>query len=365
MTHQYEPDEILSNLERAISEETLYTPEPLPADKWLQKSFLQKSIRRGETERAVQAASSLWYTDKKKLWGRLHIIALEDIGVASTDTVVQVLTITASSVWRRKMGDLRVALFVTRLLSEAVKSRLADAVFIQAERATKYSGLREHLSKADDNTLADYVTDVSKTLVERSIAVWLLASTNKYPSDCMPQRTGSLDTAISVLRTLDTPKELLEACIGATKLTPWPLALFIPFIQQEVQQHRHRIEHHELPIVSDVDGIPMYACDTFTRIGKSCYRQLQRDVLELRAYSTQQIGLAMFYLEGGLVNKELTAPRLEAIQLVSQITDVELPVPQYEYLRDCLTCNMEVLTAIRRAQLQRHFAGLPKSDMGA
>ncbi len=131
---EYNADAIIYNLERAIKRGKLIQPEPLVGDKWLLSSAMQKAIRRGDVEMAERAASSLWHQDRMSFWRRLHVAALEDCGVASTDVVISVLTATASSAWRRKVGDLRVGLYLVRLLCQSVKTRIADELVLQAER---------------------------------------------------------------------------------------------------------------------------------------------------------------------------------------------------------------------------------------
>ncbi len=333
--------------------------ELIVTDKWLLTSGWQKAVRRGETERAAHIATSLWHVDKRKLLLRMVVVACEDVGIGNPNSVTAVLTAAT------QRPDMQTVLHLSAQLCAGAKNRVVDAVYITGERSAAYYTLRGIMAGADDNTLTDYVLDESKPLVERCLAIWYLAGTKRYPSDVLPPRIGSPDKAIAAIKTLSSPEPLTQACVHSLKLMPWPLPLFVPLIWQEAQKHPLHIQQHVIPVMPTIDGLPLYAADCFTRVGKACYRQLQRDVPELKEYSTQQIGLGMFYLEGGLVDKEMTAPGLKTIQQASEITDIGLPVQEYERLRDCLTSNMELLTAIRRAQLQRHFADLRKSYVGA
>src|SRR5688572_29458860 len=115
-------NDVLENLEIAIRSERHKQPEPMPGDRWLVASAMQKAIRRGETETALRAAASLWYAERQNFWRRLHVTACEDIGVGDVDAVSKVLVATASPSFRRQLGDLRVGLHLVRLLCEAVKS---------------------------------------------------------------------------------------------------------------------------------------------------------------------------------------------------------------------------------------------------
>ncbi len=358
----YNAEQILYNLERSIKRGKLIQPEPVSGDKWLLSSAMQKAIRHGDVERAERAATSLWYQDRLSFWRRLHVVALEDCGVASTDVVIAVLTATASPAWRRRVGDLRVALHLVRLLCKSVKTRLADELLLQAERSSSYNKLRAHFANASDNLLIDYITDIDCLLVERSLALWYLAGTKKFPSELMPQRKGSPEKAIEVLRSLAVPADLTESCISVLGRTQYALALFTPLVWQEVRKQKTiTIRKNTIPVSLDVDGLPLYAADIFTRVGQSCFRQLQKSVPELQGYSIRQIGTAVFYIEGGLLDKIITSPFLDDFCMAGEVADAEgvgLPLPDYLSLKDCVSKNMQLLETIRTEQLYRYLHGV-------
>ncbi len=79
-----------------------YECEPLTIDKWLASSALQKAIRRGNEAEALSCARLLLNVDAQRLWRRLGIIAIEDIGVADIEVVGQTLWATRSKA-RRSM----------------------------------------------------------------------------------------------------------------------------------------------------------------------------------------------------------------------------------------------------------------------
>ncbi|GJL85429.1 MAG: hypothetical protein DHS20C02_12040 [Micavibrio sp.] len=327
-------------------------------NKYIAASMLQKAIRRNEVERAMMAASALWRQDRRSFWRRLHVVALEDVGAASPDVVIKVLTAVSASSWRRRVGDERVAIYLTRLLCGAVKTRLADELFIQAEQSPGYNDLREKLSKADDDLLADYAAHENNPLIERAISLWCLAGTKKFPSDVMPGRVGSPDKVVKVLRGLDVPVDLIESCISVIGKTSWPLSIFTPLIWQEIRKQPKPLYtfYDPIPVAPEVEGIPLYAADMFTRTGQASFRQLQKAVSQLKQFTVRQIGLGLFYLEGRRIDKALTSEVLNDFRQQGEITDVEsagLCLPEYLGLRELLTENMEVLDDIRCKQLQR------------
>lgn len=351
---------ILSGIERDIAAEDEVRIEPFPCDKWLASSAWQKSIRRGETETALRAAIAFWEADRRGFWRRMLLASVEDIGVGNPHTVTKVLTACAHTSWRGQVNDLRVALHLTRLMCAANKSRLADQVFIIAERAPEYTALRTRQAAADDDTLADYVLHEQSSLIERSLALWYLAGTRRFPSDRMPARAGSVEKAVEVLQSLNVSSDLIAACISVLIKTQYPLALFTPLLAQtaEIIQSPLCIQHDKLPPPETIDGIPVYAADTFTRTGKAAIRQLQQAIPDLRQFSTTQIGLAVFYAEGGRVDKELAGEMLDELKQSGEFADIEgagLCLPRYLGLRDCLMQHWDSFEAVRRNELRRYI----------
>jgi len=348
---------ILNAIEAAIAGEEQAQPEPLVADKWLASSCLQKSVRRGEPERAIQAATSLWEQDRRNFWHRVITICVEDCGVASPDVIVKTLTAFNASAWRKRNNDLKIGLYLIRLMCEATKLRLADEIFLIAAHASEYQQHREALAKQSNQALADMVLDSKAPLLQRAIALWFLAGSKRYVADNMPVREGSLDMAAEVLRALKAPCDLMETCIATLRKTPYPLALFAPLLFEVVQGQTTCIKHNALPAAPHVANIPTYAMDVYTRGGQSCFRQLQKAVPEFKRFNIRQIGVAVFYIEGGLLDKFLTSPFLEELCQAGEAADAEgagLSPDGYQQLRSYLTQHMNLLNNIRQDELRRY-----------
>ncbi|PZO88662.1 MAG: hypothetical protein DI626_01265 [Micavibrio aeruginosavorus] len=360
MTHHLE--NILARIEQGLRFFEPPAVEPMQGDQWLLASAMQKAIRRGEVKTALRAGYALWNIDRQRFWRRLHIIALEDTGIADTESLIQTLTATAQPYWRRKFGDLRVGLYLTQLLCQCVKTRIADSLFIQAERSPAYVALRDELINAPTDDLADRVMDEAASLVERAIAIWFLAGTKKYPSDHLPVRVGDPDYVMAVLRRLNVPPDLTHACIGVMTRTSWPLAIMAPLIWQYVEGQRTEaiIREAEIAPAQEVEGIPLYAMDMFTRSGQASFRQWQKEIPALRYFSVRQIGIAMFYEESHLTDKALTTPAMDKFMDEGQWVDAEstgLCLPEYFALRDLVREHFPVLQKVRVRQLRRVLDG--------
>jgi len=343
----------LSNLEHSIS---AYKDNGLPllqCDKWLGSSTWQKSMRRGQIDLAVQAATTFWSIDRTAFWRRCLLVVVEDIGVGDIDTVIQVLNICASAQLRRKVGDLKSALYVTEIMCKAVKCRLADHLYISTQSPHAQSAFKLPIEKMPDTLLSVMANDKAITLHQRALALWLLAGTNKFPSDVLPQRIGTIENAAHVLRAICKNANLLDACIPVLTRTPYPLTLFMPLMASAISNGV--IKANQLASeFSITGGLPHYAADTFTRVGKACIRGWQKAVPDLKRFSTAQIGLGVFYTEGAIVDKELTNNELVDYKQSAEFYDVEaagLCIPEYLGLREIINQSWPILEEIRQKRL--------------
>ncbi len=358
----YNIEKILVRIEQGLRFFDLPMIEPMHGDQWLLSSAMQKAIRRGEVNTALRAGYALWNIDRQRFWRRLHIVALEDMGVADSEVLIQTLTATAQPYWRRKWGDLRVGLYLTQLLCRSVKTRTADSLFVQAERAPAYADLRQELINAPVDDLADRVMDENTPLMERAIAVWFLAGTKKYSSDHLPVRVGDPDYASAVLSRLTVPADLTHACIGVMSRTSWPLPIMAPLIWQYVDAQRTKatIRNAEIVPAQEVEGIPLYAMDMFTRSGQASFRHWQKEVPALKYFNVRQIGMAIFYEESHLTDKTLTTPAIDNFMDAGQWVDAEgtgLCLPEYFALRDLVSEHKPILQDIRARLLKRSLEG--------
>src|ERR1700712_3069908 len=102
-------------------------PAQLKISPWLAMSLLQKAIRRGESDWAQRAASTLLLIAPDRLWRRCGAAAFEEIGVADLDTVSIVTAALAGKRYRATVGgEWKVASFIVERMVRAAKCRAAD-----------------------------------------------------------------------------------------------------------------------------------------------------------------------------------------------------------------------------------------------
>jgi hypothetical protein len=352
--------QILEALEAEVTKQSFKSVKPLQVDKWLAASILQKAIRRNDLKSALSAAFTLWHLDRNSFWRRLHIISVEDVGVASPDAVIQTLTALNNHAWRKKVGDLQVGLHLTKLLCTSVKTRLGDEVYTICNKSRDLCDFRHEISKWNNQSLSDCILNINAALPERALSLWLLAGTKRFPSDVLPKHTGSMEAVADVILALNAPDDLTNACLGALTKTQWPLVLFTPLLWTEVhkQQKILTFRSDPYPASSLAKGIPLVALDMFTRLGKASYSQLRGNVPELHPFTIQQIGMSVFYSEGYCIDRRISSDAFDDYRQMGELADAEgsgLDLPEYFGLKDLIIQNTDLLNTLRQEQISRYF----------
>src|SRR5688572_11983386 len=97
---------------------------PYSAAWWLHLSALQKSIRRGATERALDSAERLYRADPVKLRRRLAVIAIEDVSFGNLFSTAITSIYAASAKKQASEEDLARCLGFVHELGCATKDRI-------------------------------------------------------------------------------------------------------------------------------------------------------------------------------------------------------------------------------------------------
>ena len=123
----------------------LRTWHDLAADEVI--SALQKEIRRGHTENAVFLAYEMFTTSEEleaKLWQRLQVISVEDIGYGQVDAPVLIHALfQMHHNFPRPQGDrFLFALHAVRYLCGCIKDRSSDEMFNWVKHAIETEGQR-------------------------------------------------------------------------------------------------------------------------------------------------------------------------------------------------------------------------------
>lgn len=341
---------------------TITIPDAMLGDAWLASSSLQKSIRRNELNRALAAGRSLWQQSRTTFWRRIMTASLEDVGVASADTVIQVLTAYVNPEWRNQIGDLRIGLYLIRLMCRSMKSRFADEIYIAADKLTDYRDIRASFSGATPDKLAQIVLNIRRPIHTRTLALWMLTSPARFPSVGLPDRKGSPETVLDVLQELGGELDLIHRCVDVLYKTQWPLALFLPLLASYVGQMTEPLTEgkDEISVCPEYEGVPHVCVDRFTRVGQTCIRQFQKAIPELKPFTHEQIGIGLFYVEGGRVDRALMNDTLRYYKQCGEIAELQgagLIGSGQDDLRGIILGNVDIMAQIRHRQLVQYFHG--------
>lgn len=355
--------DILQNLADTLPAQRLRRIPLLAADKYILASGFQKSIRRGDAQKTASFALSLAYADRRMLWRRLLVTGFEDIGIANPALIAEIVAVSQNPAFRRKVGDVEVALYLAKKMAASVKSRyLTEAIFL-TDLGQSLSKARQSLPKASNRKLSSIILDPEQPAPARFLALWGLAGTKLYAAKGF-SRDGDMDAAVKTLRKLPLPAHQIEASIAALKSMQWPLPLFLPLALATVQGEELAI-HKEQPVSSpEFEDVPMYAIDPlYTRLGQGCLRQLQKQAAGLKGYSPAQMGECLFFIEGENLDCRLTSPHLEAFRqdsIDALMQDLGLAKEDHQTLKRCLIKYFDRFNDIRLAQFERSVHGTRK-----
>ena len=357
--NDYNPEKILQRLEGELPQTLKHIPQ-LPFCKFLLMSAMQKSIRRGEVERAESFALSLFHADPRSLFRRISIISLEDIGMGGTDAVIDTIAAVKSPIWRRACGQDRVAVLLAGKLARSAKSRFVTELYSSSSKGNEAASMRKKVAKSHNSELETILLDPDQSPYNRTLAAWSLAGTDMYPCKNFT-RAGNVQIAIDALRKLTVPASLTETCIRFLKDFRYPLALFLPLAADIFTRHKAELEVRSEVCLSspEAHGLPTYALDMYSRIGQACIRQLKADVKSLKPYSIDQIFEGLFFLESENCNKRLTCDALERFRLNGirdVMADLGLEAEDFMHLQRVLAKNLDIYNDIRLKHVEQAFS---------
>jgi hypothetical protein len=343
--------------------------EPLLADQWVTISLLQKSIRRGEVATAQRAAFTLFAQKGSAIWRRFMVIAFEDVGAASPDAVAMTVAASTDSSWRKKSGaDQRIAVQLARLLAESPKSRSAEHLITSVQH---HPSLAKSRTMRGAGSLADHldtVKDQKAPLTERALAVWC-ASGIGWAAE--KRAKTDLPAILDGFRSLGVSDELVTATGIAAQKSREPITLMVPLVWLAAHRHgRPTITRSELPVSKIIDGVPMYALDKHTRLGREAIRRFASENDEVRETLARFVPatrrndaayMAGFYADAAPLTTKLVwngADELEAFGTETDLLLSGVPPEGFAPLLAVLRNNLGHLNEIRaRVFVQQRSAG--------
>ncbi|PRD53035.1 hypothetical protein [Phyllobacterium myrsinacearum] len=330
-------------------------------DPWVASSLLHKAIRRGETDIAVAAALRLFQLRGAAIWRRFLIIAFEDIGPASPDTLILVSKASDRD-WRRSHGDdVTVLVDVVRALAVAPKDRSPDYLVCAARHHPAFEKDRCYVGGQTLEKRIGMSSDMRLPLVTRAIATWYASGL-----DCSDERrvgTGDLKNLLESFATHGAPEQCLSATMIACGKTHDPICIMTPALWMAA----FATENPEAPYIiedaplhsAEAAGIPLYTFDKHTRIGKAAIgrfavenedvsRVLSCWVADYRAQDAA--AMAAYYVDAIPTTPQFTwhgCKDLEVLGRESDFAKIGFPLAGIDELINAVARNLEHLNELR------------------
>ena len=302
---------------------------PLNISPWLAMSLMQKAVRRGREDLALNAAATLLQISPERLWRRLCVTAYEDIGVADLESVFLVTSALKGKTWRSHVGgEWPVASYLVGRMSRAIKCRSADDLLVIAESCPKYKEARLDLSFRPTLCLLKCAVG-EDDLPTRALALWYAVGTQRYPSLKLQQRRGEPQAAFDFLWEAGLPDTIVEIAREGFRKCSEVLCPFVVLLWQEFQHTSHGTEPDDIPDEELIGGVPCWAFDMHVREGNQAMeRFLTTDCDTARWVSAHLpkgqrrkfLGQILFRAEGGMMCERL---RWKVGDELRQMSDLE------------------------------------------
>lgn len=253
----------------------------LKLDPWTASSLLQKAIRRSETDWALKALGELRRHRGAAVYRRLMNIAIEDVGIADPALVLEASALALKpelrdSVWSE---DFRLKSLTERLCASA-KDRSADYAYCGAIRLEAALLERSELELLPHAELMEIAADPMAAIFRRANAAMLACTTKRARGDVLDPKAVE-----ALLDALECPQELRSALVlhAQHRLSPFSLMLPLLWSQMQFVGGTGYTFVWKLPETQCAAGVPLYAFDKHTAVGKRAIAQLVRTSPELQA----------------------------------------------------------------------------------
>lgn len=327
-------------------------------DPYTASSLLQKAIRRGETELAIEAARLLVRFRGRNAWRRLLIISFEDVGLGSIDAASHLIEfaghhLTGSST---QLSDgLERAV---EILSTSPKSRSADHLFCSATWAIQSRSITQRTMANTTGEVLAIAGDPGQPLVDRAAALL----------DCHG-RTGAearrvLNERVSALRGCcsATAADWAELSLKVYRILKDPFVLTLPLLLSALDEEQEvPTIQAEVPPPFDLIGrLPSYVFDKHTAVGKKALTRLSLEnstilsVLEEYVAPAQRasaVCMAGFYVDAVSLNEKFVWPgsaEIERKGLKADMNKAGCPCCGINLLLDAVADNIDHLNWLRR-----------------
>ena len=361
MTDPYNFDDMRERLAVAVETYSVPTPEPLDINPWLAMSLLQKAIRRGRDDLAQRAAATLLRdTTRDRLWRRLGVIAVEDVGLGDLATVELVTVALAGKRVRAQLGgEWPMGSYLVSRLSQAAKCRAADDLVMLAHRHPAYIQARLELAYHSRRELVGIVSGKC-SLVHRAIALMYLLGTDRGHEGHLVRRRGRPGASAEALSRAGCSLRLIALAEELHRKTHEPLGPLVALLSRERGWESRITVDDSLPPEVMIGSVPGWAYDMFTRDGRTAYSRFLRGKTKTARWISTHVAPAarldllsnlVFYLEGGQLDQRLRWPVGDDLHRRAEIECLGEGCPDSTEVLGLLRADFAALNRSRRESI--------------
>ena len=277
---------------------------PLFPDVHVISSCLQKSLRRGDVGVALTAARLLLRLEPERLWRRLSVCAFEEFGLVDVTMTARVVAVSQSRAFRALQGEERVLVhLVERLCASPKDRRLDDLYALGGVVQARPEQLRALEVGPLANVIAPLVHQTARLIKTCERAV----PQRSFRAIAVPACESELRT---MLRGGLVDEGLAALCLSGVRASRCLLPMLLPLAIEATESCGGLGEAVavSLPPVPSFGGMPAYAFDGFTRLGREVLVKLGKTEPRLMALMAELPAAArldvlhhlLFFAEGGL-----------------------------------------------------------------
>lgn len=316
---------------------------------------MQKAIRRGDGQLAGRAAIALHRMVGPSIWRRLVVIAFEDVGAGCEGA----LKFTVYAAERRSRGsyDERTIQYLARKLASLPKDRSADHLVAAALHHPIVAATRLRLHRASTSERISVLQDAALPLPVRATAA-LMAAT-RHVDGVLRFDASRFDELIAAYRDMGTPTGPLETTRRAGRLTRETVAIFAPLIREVALAGGRPQARDRTPATAAVCGVPTYALDKHTALGKTAIRRFVAESRQMQAVLASFVpqsqwtiatATAAFHADAAPVARQLIWPGSEELERLGAEADLYrdgAPLDGARPMIECVRSNLDHLNDIR------------------
>ena len=328
--------------------------DPAPCifpDVYLSSSCLQKALRRGEGAFALAAGRHLLRFDEDRLWRRLCVCVFEDFGLVNLEMTARVVAVCQSKSFRLVQGQGQVLSYVIGLLCALPKDRRLDDLYALGVGSFADRSRQKLLESGEQGAvLAPLVHEAAR-----------LIALCERPIPRRSYRTLSIsgcDHALAQMaRQEGADQALLEICRVGMRVSKCLLPLLLPLALSATKASAETgiVMHHRLPVMPQVNGIPAYAFDGFTRAGRAILVRLAAHEPRLAnllnglpsAARLDVLHHLLFFAEGARVDRLLSDPLSRGLNIYAVALGARLPQPEADQAVELMERCLPVIHALR------------------